>query len=196
MSRLYVCRIAALFLASLCLAPAIARAAKPSFEDAFSPHQGATALIVSALEEADRTVYVAAYSFTSKRIAAALMKAHDRGVDVEIVIDASERDGKQARLMSEYGIPLRLNDRYNIMHDKFMVIDGHTLELGSFNYTLAAESQNAENVLVIRNCPDIARDYAQQWRKLWDEARPFGSLPPLPLRVRPGEKDEGAPPNN
>jgi phosphatidylserine/phosphatidylglycerophosphate/cardiolipin synthase-like enzyme len=37
------------------------------------------------------------------------------------------------------------------MHDKFIVIDGETVELGSFNYTAAAEKRNAENVLVLHD---------------------------------------------
>jgi phosphatidylserine/phosphatidylglycerophosphate/cardiolipin synthase-like enzyme len=34
------------------------------------------------------------------------------------------------------------------MHDKFIVVDGETVEEGSFNDTAAAENKNAENVLV------------------------------------------------
>ena len=55
------------------------------------------------------------------------------------------------------------------MHNKFMVIDNQVLELGSFNYTKAAEEKNAENVLVIHDDPQIVQDYAAQWRKLWQE---------------------------
>ena len=56
------------------------------------------------------------------------------------------------------------------MHDKFIVIDDSTLELGSFNYTTAAEKRNAENVLVIHGSGKVVQDYARQWRKLWNEA--------------------------
>jgi phosphatidylserine/phosphatidylglycerophosphate/cardiolipin synthase-like enzyme len=170
----------------------VAQAAKPELQEAFSPHQGATSLIVSTLGEAEATVYVAAYSFTSKRISAALMKAHDRGVDVEIVMDASDKDSWEARSLSDSGIPVRLNDRYNIMHNKFMVIDNDTLELGSFNYTVAAENMNAENVLVIHHAGDTAKAYARQWRKLWDEARPFTDVVAAP--APPARAEQAAAP--
>ena len=46
--------------------------------DAFSPHQGATELIVSTINSAKNTIMVAAYSFTSKPIAIALVNARAR----------------------------------------------------------------------------------------------------------------------
>lgn len=45
--------------------------------------------------------------------------------------------------------------RYSIMHDTFAVIDGETLETGSFNFTSAAERKNAENVIVLHD-PAVA----------------------------------------
>jgi phosphatidylserine/phosphatidylglycerophosphate/cardiolipin synthase-like enzyme len=43
------------------------------------------------------------------------------------------------------------------MHDKFIVVDGVIVEERSFNYTSAAGSRNAENVLVIRDAAIAAR---------------------------------------
>jgi phosphatidylserine/phosphatidylglycerophosphate/cardiolipin synthase-like enzyme len=142
------------------------------FEDAFSPHQGATELVVKAIGEAKKSIHVAAYSFTSRPIASALAAAHDRGVDVEVVLDKSDKNqqhGWIVQYLQDHKIPARLNYQYSIMHDKFMVIDDSTLELGSFNYTRAAENNNAENVLVIHGAGKLTNDYGKQWKKLWDE---------------------------
>jgi phosphatidylserine/phosphatidylglycerophosphate/cardiolipin synthase-like enzyme len=51
-----------------------------------------------------------------------------------------------------------------------MVIDGATVETGSFNYTTAATKSNAENALVLRNAAELAKVYAAEWARLWDEA--------------------------
>ena len=112
-------------------------AAEPAIEDAFSPHAGATALILRSIYAAHHSIHVAAYSFTSKPIAWALLKAFRRGVDVRIVVDESQRYSRygMAWFLIHQGVPVRLDDRYAIMHNKFMVIDQDTLELGSFNYT-------------------------------------------------------------
>jgi len=58
-----------------------------------------------------------------------------------------------------------------VMHDKFIIIDQAVLELGSFNYTKAAEEKNAENVLVIRDVPTVIKNYAAEWDKLWQESQ-------------------------
>ena len=77
-----------------------------------------------------------------------------------------------ATFLANQGIPVKIDYKYAIMHNKFMVIDGETVELGSFNYTSAAEHKNAENVLVLHNAPEIAQKYGQEWQRLWDESEP------------------------
>jgi phosphatidylserine/phosphatidylglycerophosphate/cardiolipin synthase-like enzyme len=152
------------------LLPFPAGAKRVSLRDAFSPDQGATDLVVRTIGEARRTIRVAAYSFTSRPIAAALADAEARGVDVRAVLDKSQRKA-HARVgpyLKAHGVAVRFNDRFAIMHDKFMIIDGKALELGSFNYTKAAEEKNAENVLVVHNSRRVVRDYEGQWEGLWD----------------------------
>jgi phosphatidylserine/phosphatidylglycerophosphate/cardiolipin synthase-like enzyme len=51
-----------------------------------------------------------------------------------------------------------------------MIIDGRHLETGSFNYSAAAADKNAENVLLLRDAPEIAAVYAAEWEKLWNES--------------------------
>lgn len=75
--------------------------------------------------------------------------------------------------LAKYGVPVRINSKYGIMHNKFLIIDGSTVETGSFNFTKAAEIKNAENLLVIRNAPTIAAKYAKQWQRLWDEGEDY-----------------------
>jgi len=156
----------------LLFVPAIAFA-QPATEEAFSPHQGSTALIVRTIGEARHSVRVAAYSFTSRQIAQALIDAHGRGVDVRVVLNKSQRSSRSsmAAKVAESGLPVRFNSHYAIMHDKFIIVDDVTLETGSFNYTQAAENRNAENVLVVHDDPQAVAGYVQQWEKLWGEGR-------------------------
>jgi phosphatidylserine/phosphatidylglycerophosphate/cardiolipin synthase-like enzyme len=51
-----------------------------------------------------------------------------------------------------------------IMHDKFLVADGNTVEAGSSNYTAAAYKRKTENVIVF-NDPAVAARYTQEWEK-------------------------------
>jgi len=56
-------------------------------EVAFSPHGGCTALVVKVINSTKHSIRVLAYSFTSAPIAKALVDAHKRGVDVQVVVD-------------------------------------------------------------------------------------------------------------
>lgn len=145
--------------------------AQPATEEAFSPHQGSTTLIVRTVAEAQKSVRVAAYSFTSRQIAQALIDAHKRGVDVRVVLNKAQRTSRRnmAASMAENGVPVRFNSHYAIMHDKFIIVDDVTLETGSFNFTQAAENRNAENVLVVHDDPQAVAGYVRQWEKLWGE---------------------------
>ena len=51
--------------------------------------------------------------------------------------------------------------------------DGKTVETGSFNYSAAAEHNNAENVIVLWESPRLAAAYTEDWQRLWDRAEPY-----------------------
>ena len=148
-----------------------------STEVAFSPNGGATALVVKAIGEAHRSIRVAAYSFTSKPIARALMEAKKRGIDVRVVLDSSQATERysSAHFLANVGIPVRIDYRYAIMHNKFIVVDDEAVETGSFNYTQSASDRNAENVIVLRDDPGVARQYEGEWQRLWDESEDMKS---------------------
>ena len=52
-----------------------------------------------------------------------------------------------------------IDDRVAIAHNKVLVIDGKHVITGSFNFTRAAQSRNAENVLVVTDAAELASSY-------------------------------------
>jgi phosphatidylserine/phosphatidylglycerophosphate/cardiolipin synthase-like enzyme len=153
--------------------------ADPSIQVAFSPRSGATEAVVQVISEAKQLIHVAAYGFTSKPIAQALIQAHQRGVEIEAVLDRSNASARytEAGEIAQAGIAVRIDSKYSIMHSKFIVVDGVTVETGSFNYTTAAEEHNAENVVVMRGEAQVAGEYEANWEKLWSESQPWGAKP-------------------
>jgi len=133
----------------------------------FSPNGGCTAAVVSALHDANKSVLVQAYSFTSAPIAQALVDAKKRGVDVQVILDKSQRTEKYtgATFLANEGVPVFIDAGHKIAHNKVMVIDGQTVITGSFNFTKAAESGNAENVLLILHAPELAKKYGDNWKE-------------------------------
>jgi phosphatidylserine/phosphatidylglycerophosphate/cardiolipin synthase-like enzyme len=130
----------------------------------FSPHGGCTEAVVNALGHAKQTAYVQAYSFTSAPIAQALVEAYKRGVRVKVVLDKSQRTEKysSADFLAHSGIPVQIDSIHGIAHNKVIIIDDQTVITGSFNFTKAAESHNAENLLLIRS-KDLVSKYLTNW---------------------------------
>lgn len=155
--------IASSLLASSCI---------ENVEVGFSPGGAAKQIVVTAINEATTSIDLAAYSFTSKLIAVALVNAQLRGVNVRIVADKKSNDGKYSAVtyLANHRILVRINDKYAIMHNKFMIIDGCSIETGSFNYTQGAASRNAENVIYLRHIPEITKKYTEEFNRLWSEA--------------------------
>lgn len=55
------------------------------------------------------------------------------------------------------------------MHNKFMIIDNHIVQTGSFNYTQSADLRNAENSLIVFGNKSLVNKYTQEWNRLWNE---------------------------
>jgi phosphatidylserine/phosphatidylglycerophosphate/cardiolipin synthase-like enzyme len=140
----------------------------------FSPRGGATEAVVSALGQATNSILVQAYSFTSAPIARALVEARRRGVGVQVILDKSQRTEKysEADFLKNNQIPTSIDAEHAIAHNKVMVLDGYVVLTGSFNFTKAAEENNAENLLVI-NDPVLAGRYAENWRAHAEHSEPF-----------------------
>jgi phosphatidylserine/phosphatidylglycerophosphate/cardiolipin synthase-like enzyme len=150
----FLCTILTLSLSlSLLPPPVLPQEKPPTREVYFSPNGGCTDAIVRELDNARSTVLVQAYSFTSYRIAKALLDAHKRGVKVELILDKSQRTDQysSADFVANSGIPTKVDAAHPIAHNKVMIIDGEIVITRSFNFTRAAEDNNAEKLLVIHD---------------------------------------------
>jgi len=108
---------------------------------------------------------VQAYGFTSAPIAHALVEARNRGVEVKALLDKSNETAQYtgATFLQNAGIPVLIDAKHAIAHNKIMVIDSATVITGSFNFTKAAENKNAENLLILKENPEVVRLYTQNF---------------------------------
>lgn len=170
-------KVLAILLLALVTLPLVAETPIPagaSYDLGFSPGGTSLNVVLKAVSSAKETVRVAAYEFTSKEIAEALIEARGKGVQVEVVADykaSNDRASVLTRLVTA-GIGVRLDRQYSIHHHKFLVVDNDSVETGSFNYTEAAAKHNAENALVLWHVPSLARAYTEEWNRLWAESQP------------------------
>lgn len=147
-----------------------------TFEVGFSPKRNALEVVMSVIIGAQNELLVAAYSFTSKEIAFALVEAKKRGVDVRILVDHAQNNDEQGGykavdFLESQGIPVVRSENYSAMHHKFMVVDELHVQLGSFNYTSSANLRNAETAIAFRNAPSLAQIYRIEWLRLASEPK-------------------------
>jgi phosphatidylserine/phosphatidylglycerophosphate/cardiolipin synthase-like enzyme len=76
-----------------------------------------------------------------------------------------------------------LDARHEWAHDKVMIVEGTLVITGSDNWTVSADTQNSENLLVIRD-PQLAGVSTENWRRHVDHSTPYQPRAPWWARVR------------
>jgi|SRR5882757_210267 len=152
-----------------------------SYEVCFTPGEDCTAQIVDTLNNAQKSILVMAYSFTSLPILEALLDAKNRGVTIEVILDKSQFETEKysvSRFLHNQDIPVWIDAKPTIAHNKVMIVDQGTVITGSFNFTRAAREKNAENVLIIQD-KQLAQKYFDNWQKrkissmIWKEYQSY-----------------------
>lgn len=159
----------ALFAAVILFAPfeAVLGQGSSASPPQIAPHfSKITETVVAEIAAAKKQIHVQAYNFTSAPIARALIDASRRGVKVIVILDASNRAQKYsaADFLAHEGAETYIDSQHAIAHSKVMIIDDAVILTGSFNFTKAAEENNAENLIVIRNGA-VASSYEKNWQE-------------------------------
>lgn len=155
-------------------------AAQGTLQAAFTPWDNIEGLITDAIDASKKQVLVQAYLLTNKKIAATLIAAHRRGVEVQVLADAKQDARTESSRLSELaaaGVTVLLETKYQNAHNKVIVIDAATsdaiLVTGSFNFTWTAQHKNAENILIVRKNPALVSRYRLNWERHRQDAVPY-----------------------
>ncbi|MBW8308285.1 MAG: phospholipase D family protein [Candidatus Paracaedibacteraceae bacterium] len=143
----------------------------------FTPNRLCQQSLLIALKMTKQSIYLQAYSFTDKDIADALIDAKKRGVDVQIILDKSNKTDKhsKANLLAKNGINVHIDSPPGIAHNKVIILDQETVVSGSYNFSAAAYSRNAENLLFIKNT-ELAQQYFKNWTRRKDLSQPYQAV--------------------
>jgi phosphatidylserine/phosphatidylglycerophosphate/cardiolipin synthase-like enzyme len=128
--------------------------------------------IVEAIDAARLSVDVAAYSLSLNSVRNALLRAHDRGATVRIVMESSNMDRSDPEILIEAGVPVIGDNRDGLMHDKFIVIDKSEVWMGSMNFTDGGAYEDNNNLMRIHSVK-IAENYLKEFEEMFSENR-FG----------------------
>lgn len=151
-----------------------------TIEFAFTPGDDAAGLVIRAIDAARFQVLVQAYSFTHEQIAAALIRAQRRGVEVQVIADPEQielMDHNVVGIIAAGKIPVFTDAVHAAAHNKVIVIDAlaerPVLVTGSFNFTFAGQFRNAENLLLFRGNRELTQAYLDNWKRHRAHSAPF-----------------------
>jgi len=147
--------------------------------------------ILNELDAASEQILLAMYSFTDDELGAALVRAHQRGVDVYVLMDEgqdSEAAGREWPKLIAAGVPTAVEHQAGYLHHKFVVIDQEKVITGSYDWTGSANDENFENVVVIE-CSQVAMQFVSEFVHIANDLLGLGwvglTLPPSPEPTDP-----------
>jgi phosphatidylserine/phosphatidylglycerophosphate/cardiolipin synthase-like enzyme len=135
-------------------------------EVCFSPEDDCAGFAERAIEGSEHEILVSAYRLTvGSGIVGALIRAKERGVDVQVIADRGAPCGRASGIepLAVAGVQVWIDDRARIAHAKTMVIDGAVTLQGSYNWTHGA-AENSEDLNLISS-PTVAAAYSAHWRQ-------------------------------
>ncbi|MFY9589225.1 phospholipase D family protein [Rickettsia endosymbiont of Halotydeus destructor] len=130
----------------------------------FTPPSGCTKFIAGEIDKAQSSIYMQAYGMSDALITEALIMAQARGVKVRLLLDRSNLKQKFSKIheLQRAKIDVGIDKVPGIAHNKVIIIDKQKVITGSFNFTVSADTRNAENVIVIED-KELAASYLQNW---------------------------------
>ncbi len=130
--------------------------------------------ILYELRKATTSIHIAVAWFTDPEIFEQLCQKAASGVRVELMVfnDSINRNSniEHERLRDLGGVFMMVGDKKKssaIMHNKFCVIDCSTVITGSYNWSRQAQ-QNSENITVISEHPELARQFIQEFESIFE----------------------------
>ena len=151
---------------------AVARPSAAQVEAAFTPGDDVAGMITQRIAKATKSVQMQAYLLTDRTIATALIAARRRGLQVEVIGDAAQFEAgglPWLAALHRAGARTYLNTSNAASHNKIVILDaampGATVITGSYNFTQAAQSKNAENVVIISRSPAVTGRFVENFEK-------------------------------
>ncbi len=120
--------------------------------------------ILGMIGQAEESVYASLAFFEDHDVAEALVEAYRRGVDVIVVVDDDSLGYEAVQYMIAEGVPVYTDANWenetgyrHTMHEKFIVVDGRKVLIGTANPTIDGLRRDYQTILVFEDAPLLAR---------------------------------------
>lgn len=117
------------------------------------------------VDKAKFSILASIFTFRDKELARKLVLAQARGVDVQVIMDASsgEESCGIKQLLEKFDVPVMVYKESNsINHNKYLIVDDKKIWIGSMNFTNQAYERNRESAVVIFS-RQVANFYTQDF---------------------------------
>ena len=128
----------------------------------FSPDDRPAIHLIKEIDQTTDRIFAAIYYLSDQKIADALIRAHERKVNVRIISDeqTSKSIYSKMKQLKAYGLSVFVPQepqskgfyRTRLMHHKFALVNGKVW-IGSYNWTVGANIFNFEDALLITDSP-------------------------------------------
>ena len=149
----------------------------------FSPGSRSEERLAGLLDAARSSLDIVTFTFSSKVLADAIVRAKGRGVRVRFLMD---RNMAKVSAMAKYVFDSGVEFRWRLgrtekgaLHDKFAILDGQILETGSFNWTANASLNSFENIIFVSDAGAV-KAYEAVYEELY-----LGGAAPAPGDFQP-----------
>jgi cardiolipin hydrolase len=162
-------RIPGLTISTICLFGALANAA--DVETQFGSEGSVRNVYVNAINGAEYEIKVAMDYFTDYTLAQALINAAKYGREVYVIVDGDRENLLKGAAIGNYlrdgGIGVAVNRSDFRLFDRFMIIDGKKVIVGSYPFVEDAGDSPMNDVIVISDVA-IAAAYAEHFDYIWN----------------------------
>ncbi|MDB9985560.1 phospholipase D-like domain-containing protein [Pelagibacterales bacterium] len=135
----------------------------------FSPKGYAMEKIFPIIKDAKQSIDIPIFFLTHNAVSKELVKAHNRGVAVRVIIDATGASNGYSKhqYLRDNGIKVKVENWGGKMHMKTAIIDQMHIIIGSMNWTKNGVTKNDENTLIIKNAPAKALQLSKFFNEMW-----------------------------
>ena len=150
--------------------------------------------VLDLIDSAQTSIRFKIYLFTYREARDALIRAAQRGVDVQVLIDrepvgGGESNAETYERLKQGGVQVKwAPGAFKHHHEKSMVVDDHIALISTFNFTFSSFTQNREYAILTTE-PQVVADVAAIFDADW-QARGVELSPDSPLVLSPNNSRE------
>ena len=138
----------------------------------FSPAEDVQAVALKEVQAARTSIHGSLFGITNGVLADSLAAQAKKGLDVELALDKMQSAGKASldKSLKQSGLVITIKKKQVLEHNKYVVIDGATVLMGSWNWSNNAQRQDNSDVL-FKDCPEIAKAFEANYQTIYARDR-------------------------